>query len=102
MSDRAEYGGGLGGFGVNRRGRQQRPALELVAVGVAVEWKEMVPEPDAVHAQLVGTAPGVAQLRDRALLRVNRDPDLDAPRFRHCSGLILSLSSRIPGQRAKS
>src|SRR5712691_549795 len=92
ISDRTDHGADLGSFGVDRRGRQQRPALELVAVGVAVEWKEVIPEPDAVHAKLVGPAPRVAQLRDRALLRMNRDPDFEALRFGHWSGIILSLS----------
>src|SRR5258708_6011007 len=91
-SDRADHGADLWSLGVDRRGGQERPAFELVAVGVAVEWKEVVPKPDAVHAQLVGATPCIAQLRDRALLWVNRDPDFEAPRCRHWSGIILSLS----------
>jgi hypothetical protein len=56
---------------------------KLVSVGVAEEGVEMVLEPDAVHSERVGTERCVTQLLDRALLRVDRDADLE-PLFRWC------------------
>jgi len=66
---------------VYRRGGQERPALELVALRITVQRKEVIPEPDAVDAKRVGSAPCIAQLCDRALLGMDGDADLETSRF---------------------
>jgi hypothetical protein len=50
----------------------------MISVRVAVERKEVIPEPDAVDAELVYVPPRIAKLLDRALLRMDRDADLES------------------------
>jgi hypothetical protein len=68
----------LGPLGRHRHRRQQRPALVVRTVGLAVEGEEVVPRPDGVDAEGVGFLPGGAQLVDRAVLGVELDADLEA------------------------
>src|ERR1041384_7657929 len=51
----------------------------MIAVGISIQGIEVIPEPDAVDAEGVGAPPCLPQLLDRALLGVDRPPDLERP-----------------------
>ena len=53
---------------------EQRPALEVRAVGVAVQRVEVIPDVDAVDAEILGAQPRLPQLGEARLLRVKRGP----------------------------
>src|SRR4029077_14657579 len=91
IADAADHRAELRHFRFDGRGGQQRPAFALVALRTAVEWEKVAPKPDAVHSELIGAAPCVAKLSDGALLRMDGDADLEAFRFGHWSGTILSI-----------
>ena len=54
---------------------EQRPALEVRAVGIAVQRVEVIPDVDAVDAEILGAEPCLAELREAPLLRVERGSD---------------------------
>jgi hypothetical protein len=89
VPDRRHHGADLRNARVQRDRGQQRPAFELVALWVAIKRKEVVPEPDAVDAELVGVPPRIAQLGDRALLRVDGDADLETPGLSGCGTMCV-------------
>ena len=53
-------------------------AFEMVSLRVAVERKEVVPDPDAVNAQRVGLLPCLANVVDGPVLRMNGDANLES------------------------
>ena len=55
--------------------RQQRPPLEMVGVGLAVQREEVIPRPDRVGAHPVAGAPRPAQLVNRRRLGMQLDSD---------------------------
>lgn len=60
-------------LGVDRDRRQQGQALEMPAIAGARQRKEVIPGPDAIHAELVEPLPGVPNLLDGRVLRVQLD-----------------------------
>jgi hypothetical protein len=64
-------------LGLDRHRGQQRVALEVGGVGVAVEREEVVPHPDAVDAQRVGLPPRGAEVGGRRRLGVQLDADFE-------------------------
>ena len=65
----------LHALGHLRERGEQRPALEVRPVGIAVQRVEVIPDVDAVDAEILGAEPCLAELREAPLLRVERGAD---------------------------
>ncbi len=72
----------LHALGHLRERGEQRPALEVRTVGIAVQRVEVVPDVDAVDAEILGAQPRLAQLGEARLLRVERGSDAYLPHRR--------------------
>src|SRR5918994_1242297 len=74
---------------------EERPALEVLAVGIAVEREEVVPGEKRVSPHLFDPEPSVAHLRITRVLRLKLYPDP----YRHTSPPLLVNREIMPRDR---